>query len=58
MPSVAWVGSPRGLESGGMLNFVPIDGRIRFEASLAHAQQAGLRLGARLLTVAERVVTP
>jgi hypothetical protein len=48
----------RGLENGGMLNFVPVDGRIRFEASLAHAQQAGLRLGARLLTVAERVVTP
>jgi hypothetical protein len=48
----------RGLDGGGMLNFVPVDGRIRFEASLVRAHDAGLRLGARLLSVAERVVMP
>jgi len=48
----------RGLEAGAMLNFVPVEGRIRFEASLARARQSGLHLGARLLSVAERVVMP
>lgn len=42
----------------GMLHFVPVQGRIRFEASPAAAERAGLKLGARLLAVAERVVTP
>lgn len=46
----------QGLESGSMINFVTADGRVRFEASQAAAEGAGLRLSARLLAVAERVV--
>jgi hypothetical protein len=46
----------RGLDEGGMLNFVPVNGRIRFEAAPALAERVGLKLGARLLGVAERVV--
>lgn len=45
-------------DAGGMLNFVVVDGRVRFEAAPAAAEQAGLKLGARLLAVAERVHRP
>ncbi|HEX2541057.1 MAG TPA: YfiR family protein [Caldimonas sp.] len=45
-------------EAGSMLNFVPVQGRIRFEASPGAAERSGLKLGARLLAVAERVVAP
>jgi hypothetical protein len=47
-----------GPEAGSMLNFVPVRGRIRFEASPAAAERAGLKLGSRLLAVAERVMPP
>jgi hypothetical protein len=47
-----------GLASGGMLNFVAVDGRLRFEASPLAAERAGIKLSARLLGVAERVVSP
>jgi hypothetical protein len=46
-----------GLDAGAMLHFVPVDGRVRFEASPAAAERSGIRLGARLLALAERVVT-
>jgi hypothetical protein len=49
---------PRGVDAGGMLGLVPTGGRIRFEASPAAAERAGLKLSARLLAVAERVVNP
>lgn len=49
---------PEGLAAGGVLNFVVIDGRVRFEASLAAAERAGLKLSSRLLGVAERVLPP
>ncbi|MBA2721446.1 MAG: YfiR family protein [Methylibium sp.] len=47
---------PGGLASGGMLNFLLHEGRVRFEASPPAAERAGIRLSARLLAVAERVV--
>ena len=47
-----------GLEPGVMLNFVLVAGRVRFEAAPAAAERVGLKLGARLLSVAERVVAP
>jgi len=47
---------PGGLASGSMLNFLLHDGRVRFEASVPAAERAGIRLSARLLAVAERVV--
>jgi YfiR/HmsC-like len=49
---------PDGLAAGGVLNFVLIDGRVRFEASLAAAERYGLKLSSRLLNVAERVAPP
>jgi YfiR/HmsC-like len=45
------------LDAGAMLSLVPVGGRIRFEASPMLAERAGLKLGARLLALAERVVT-
>jgi hypothetical protein len=50
--------SPRGLQLGSMLNFVAVEGRIRFEASPQSADHAGIKLGSRLLAVAERVLMP
>ncbi len=47
---------PDGLEHGAMLNFVHVDGRVRFEAAPLHADRSELKLGSRLLAVAERVV--
>lgn len=47
---------PGGLDSGGMLNFLLQDGRVRFEASTGAAERSGIKLSARLLAVAERVV--
>jgi hypothetical protein len=45
------------LDAGAMLSLVPVDGRIRFEASPLSAERSGIKLGARLLALAERVVT-
>ena len=50
--------TPSGLGDGSILNFLVVQGRVRFEASLPAAERAGLRLSARLLAVAERVLTP
>lgn len=47
---------PGGLDSGSMLNFLLDNGRVRFEASVPAAERAGIKLSARLLAVAERVV--
>jgi YfiR/HmsC-like len=43
------------LEQGAVINFVVVDGNVRFEVSLAAAEQRGLRLSSRLLSVALRV---
>ena len=48
--------APSGLAAGATLNFVEQDGRVRFEASLASARAADIRLSSRLLGVATRVV--
>jgi hypothetical protein len=45
-----------GLESGSVINFRIIDGRVRFDVSLDAAQKQGVKLSSRLLTVANRVV--
>ena len=44
-----------GHQLGGVLNFVVVDGRVRFTASLPQADARGLRLSARLLEVAQWV---
>ena len=57
-PVLTVTDSPGGLGEGGVLNFVLVQGRVRFEASLPAAERAGVKLSSRLLAVAERVVTP
>lgn len=49
---------PRVFDQGSAINFVLVDGQVRFEASVRAVEQAGIRLSARLLAVAHRVVTP
>ena len=48
-------GVDRGIEHGSVINFVHVDGRVRFEVNVAVAEKSGLRLSSRLLTVATRV---
>ena len=57
-PTLTVTDAPAGLVDGAVLNFVLVQGRVRFEASLPAAEHAGLKLSARLLAVAERVLTP
>ncbi|WP_157271676.1 YfiR family protein [Azohydromonas aeria] len=59
----AWLGTPvltvtdeEVRFQGTILRFVERDGGVRFEASLPQAQRAGLRISARLLAVAVRVI--
>jgi YfiR/HmsC-like len=49
---------PGGLADGAVINFIVLAGRVRFEASQAAAERAGLKLSSRLLSVAERVQAP
>jgi hypothetical protein len=58
LPVLVVTDAPNGLLEQGVLNFVTVDRRVRFEASVAAAERAGLKLSARLLAVAERVVMP
>lgn len=44
-----------GLDRGAVINFVPLDRRVRFEISVVAATRANLRIGADLLSVAARV---
>jgi hypothetical protein len=50
--------APRGIERGATLGFVQSAQKVRFEASLPAAERSGVKLSARLLAVAERVVGP
>jgi hypothetical protein len=43
------------LERGSVINFVVVDGNVRFEVSLPAAEQRGLKLSSRLLGVALRI---
>ncbi len=43
------------LEQGSILNFVIVDGRVRFEVALDAAERNGLRISPRLLALATRV---
>lgn len=48
-------GVERGIDYGSVINFIQVDGRVRFEVNVAMAEKSGLRLSSRLLTVATRV---
>lgn len=41
---------------GSIINFVPVENKLRFDIALAHAERAQLRISARLLAVARKVV--
>lgn len=41
--------------AGGIINFVIVDDRVRFDIQLPAAQHSGLKVSARLLAVARRV---
>jgi hypothetical protein len=49
--------SPEFLPQGGMINFVVMDQKVRFEINTAALDAAGLRADSRLLAVARRVKT-
>lgn len=54
---VLTVGEMNGfLESGGMINFLIKEEKVRFEINNAAAKKAGLRISSKLLRLAERVV--
>lgn len=46
---------PDGLQSGGIVNFMILDHRVRFEVSLTAADRARLHISAELLAAAIRV---
>jgi hypothetical protein len=53
---VLTVGEGEGfLDAGGVIRFVIVDGRVRFDVSTRHAARAGLALSSRLLQVARQV---
>lgn len=43
------------LEVGSIINFIPVQDYIRFEVSVASAEQCGLKISARLLDVAQNI---
>lgn len=47
--------SPDALQLGSVINFKPVDRRVRFEVSLEAAEQSNVKLSSQLLAVAERV---
>jgi hypothetical protein len=55
-PTLLVTDSDGALEQGSMINFVLIDGHVRFEISTAPAEKRGLTLSSGLLTVAKSVV--
>lgn len=48
--------STDGLSAGSIINFLVVDDRVRFDVALYRAEQTGLRISARLLSVARKVL--
>jgi hypothetical protein len=48
--------SPQGLVAGGVINFVVVADKVRFDVSLPSAAARGLKVSSRLLVVARRVL--
>lgn len=46
-----------GLPDGSIINFVPVENKLRFDIALPPAERAQLRISARLLAVARKVVS-
>ncbi|MGH8707567.1 MAG: YfiR family protein [Burkholderiales bacterium] len=45
-----------GLPEGSIINFVPVDNKLRFDIAVATAERMQLRISARLLAVARKVL--
>jgi hypothetical protein len=45
------------LSRGSMINFVSVDDKVRFDVALPQAERQSLKISARLLAVARKVVT-
>jgi hypothetical protein len=55
--STLTVGDAEGfLESGGMIQFSLVEGKIRFSINLANARLAGLQMSSKLMKLAEKVL--
>ena len=55
--SILTVGESRGFaDQGGIINFVKINDKIRFEINLSVANKAGIRIPAKILRIATRVI--
>lgn len=50
--------SDQALELGSVINFVVVDDKVRFDVALVPADLGSLKISARLLTVARKVVRP
>jgi hypothetical protein len=46
------------LDAGSMINFVVVDGKVRFDVALAPAVAGSLKISSRLLAVARKVTGP
>jgi hypothetical protein len=57
LPTLTISDVPGGMDAGGIINFVTVDNRIRFEISVGNADRQGLKVSSRLLAVAQRVDT-
>ncbi|HSY28334.1 MAG TPA: YfiR family protein, partial [Burkholderiaceae bacterium] len=55
LPILVVTESAGALESGSIINFVPVDDRIRFEISVTQAERSGLKISSRLLGVAQKI---
>jgi hypothetical protein len=55
-PGLLVVSDTRGaLERGAMINFLRVEGRVRFEVAPEAAERRGLRISSRMLAVAQHV---
>jgi hypothetical protein len=56
LPGVLVVSESEGaLEQGSMVNFVRVEGRVRFEVAPEQAERRGVRISSRMLAVAQHV---
>jgi len=55
-PTLAVTESEGALELGSMINFVIVDGKVRFDISLQPAAAGSLKISSRLLAVARKVM--
>jgi hypothetical protein len=56
LPLLVVTDAAQGLPAGSMINFISEDDRVRFDVALAPAERGGLKISARLLAVARKVV--